>query len=142
MLVFLNLGFSFTIHQSKKEPPEVFFKKSVFKNFANVTGKQLCWSLFLIKLTPVNLLKRGSNTGVFLWTLRIFKYSFFYRTPLVAASADTWKIVVLQKIKLSKKRVKQHMRKKKNDSRSVMTLTQVSEKNLSNLLKGKCVVIM
>ena len=34
------------------------------------------------------------------------------------------------------------MRKKKNDSRSVMALTQVSEKNLSNLLKGKCVVIM
>ena len=29
------------------------------------------------------------------------------------------------------------MRKKKNDSRSVMTLTQVSERNLSNLFKRK-----
>ena len=41
----------------QKQPPEVFFKKGVLKNFANLTGKHLCWSLFLIKLqarrTPI-----------------------------------------------------------------------------------------
>ena len=53
----------------QKQQPEVFFKKSVLKNFANFRGKQLCFSLFLIKLEafgPAVLLKRDSNTGVFL----------------------------------------------------------------------------
>ena len=41
--------------------------------------KHLCWSHFLIKLQalrPATLLKRGSNTGVSLWKLRIFKTAF------------------------------------------------------------------
>ena len=53
----------------------VFYKKAALKNLAIFTGKQLCWSLFLIKLqafNPASLLKRGSKTGFFLWILRIF----------------------------------------------------------------------
>ena len=42
-------------------------KKAVLKNFAIFSGKQLCWGLFLI-------LKRDSNTGVFLCILQIFIY--------------------------------------------------------------------
>ena len=34
----------------KKQPLEVFYKKSVYKNFATFTGKHKCRSLFLIKL--------------------------------------------------------------------------------------------
>ena len=35
----------------QKQPPEVFFKKNVFrKSFDNFTGKHLRWNLFLIKL--------------------------------------------------------------------------------------------
>ena len=35
----------------QKQPPEVFCKKKGFlKNFADFTGKHLCWSLFLITL--------------------------------------------------------------------------------------------
>ena len=40
-----------------------------------LTGKQLCWSLFSIKLQalgPATLLKTDSNTGVFLCILQIF----------------------------------------------------------------------
>ena len=40
-----------------------------------ITGKNLCWSLFLIKaqaFMPAILLKTDSNTGVFLWILRTF----------------------------------------------------------------------
>ena len=33
-----------------KQPREVFFKKGVLKNFANFTGKHLCWSLFFNKV--------------------------------------------------------------------------------------------
>ena len=78
-------------------------KKGVLKNFANVTGKNLCWSLFLIKLqfwrpaillkkTPTqvvsceicklfknNYLKRDFNVGVFLWILWIIQEHLFCR---------------------------------------------------------------
>ena len=36
-------------------------KKGALKNFANFTGKQLCWDLSLIKLGPATLLKRDSK---------------------------------------------------------------------------------
>ena len=45
------------------------FKIGALKNYAIFTGKQLCWSLFLIKLQafmPGTLLKRDPNTSVFL----------------------------------------------------------------------------
>ena len=67
---------------------KIIFKTGTLKNFAIFTGKQLCWSLFLIKLRPwrpATLLKRDSNTGVFLWILRPFQKHFFYRTPLQLA---------------------------------------------------------
>ena len=38
---------------------QIFFKKGVIKNFVNFTGKNLRWSLFLIKF------KSYSNTDVF-----------------------------------------------------------------------------
>ena len=53
------------IGSGRKQPP-VFNNKSCFKNFAIFTGKCICWSLFLIKNFKATLLKRGSNTGVFL----------------------------------------------------------------------------
>ena len=60
----------------KKQPSEVFCKKDVRKNFANFTGKHLCWSFLIIKLQvfmPATLLKRDSNTGIFLlWNLQNF----------------------------------------------------------------------
>ena len=68
---------------------QMFLKIGVFKNFTIFTGTQLCWSLFLIKLLgfrPATLFKRDSQTGVFLCAqCENFKYTFFYRTPLVAA---------------------------------------------------------
>ena len=47
----------------------------------------MCWRLFLKAWRSETLLKKDSNTGAFLWNLEIFKSNFFYRTPLVAASA-------------------------------------------------------
>ena len=49
--------------KAQRHPPEVFYKKAVFK------GKHLCWSLFLIKLQvfrPKLETPRDSNIGVFL----------------------------------------------------------------------------
>ena len=62
--------------------------KKVLKNFAIFTGKQLCWSLFLIKLQawrPATLFKIDSNTGVFLRILRIFIY---FEKHLRTAASD------------------------------------------------------
>ena len=42
---------------------QMFLKIGVFKNFTIFTGKQLCWSLFLIKLLgfrPATSFKRDS----------------------------------------------------------------------------------
>ena len=47
-------------------------KKVVLKNVAIFIGKHLSWSLFLIKLQairPETLLKRDSNTVIFMWIL-------------------------------------------------------------------------
>ena len=68
----------------------VLLKKGVFKDLVNFTGKHLCWSLFLIKLqawTPATLLKRDSNTGVFLWSLLHFQEQLFWRTQLLTAAS-------------------------------------------------------
>ena len=49
--------------------PEVFCKKGVPRKFAKFTGKHLCQSLFFNKVAgirPATLLKRESDTGVFL----------------------------------------------------------------------------
>ena len=67
----------------------MFFELSRIKNFAIFTGKHLCSGLFLIKLQafrPATFLKRDSNTGVSCGYCEIFKNSFFYRKPVVAAS--------------------------------------------------------
>ena len=65
-------------------------KKVVLKIFGNFAGKRLCWSLFLMKLQgwwPAILLKRDSNTGVFLWNLRNSSEHLLRRTP---ANGCSW----------------------------------------------------
>ena len=54
----------------------------VLQNFAMLTGKDLCWSLFLIKLQafrPATLLKRDSDIGVYsvYSALDIFENTYF-----------------------------------------------------------------
>ena len=47
---------------SQKQPPEVFHKKGLVRNFAKFTGKHLCQRLFFNKVTglrPVTLLKKS-----------------------------------------------------------------------------------
>ena len=89
---------------NQKLPRKVFYKKAVLKNFATVTGKHLCWSLFLIKLQIFRLdSKKDSNTGVLLWICKIFKNSFFeehlmkrsllhhkYREKLIHSKTNIW----------------------------------------------------
>ena len=74
---FLNNYFSkqlfFITTTYKNSHQRCFVKKAVLKNFATSTGKHLCWSLFLIMLqafSAATLLKRDSNTVIFLWLLR------------------------------------------------------------------------
>ena len=58
--------------------------KKFLKNFAIFIRKHLCWSCFLIKLQAsrhATLLKRDSNTGVYLWILQTL------RTPI---SKNIW----------------------------------------------------
>ena len=52
----------------QKQPPEVFYKKTILKNFAKLTGKHLCWSFFLSKETPT----QGYSCALFETFRRIF----------------------------------------------------------------------
>ena len=63
----------------------LFFKIGVLKNFANFTGEHLCWSLFLTKFFTDVI--KNTPTQVFSCEIsKIFKITFFHRTPPVAAS--------------------------------------------------------
>ena len=73
-------SFTYTVKKElmsyfQKLPSMCSVKISALKNFANFTWKHLCWSFFLIKLQAfkaATLLKKDSNTDVFLWTLQNF----------------------------------------------------------------------
>ena len=67
--------FTFVVTLFRSSHRRCFIKKAVLKNFAIFTWKHLCLSLCLIKLHPfrsVTLLKRNSNSCVFLCLLRNF----------------------------------------------------------------------
>ena len=74
----------------------MFFKIDVLKNFANFTGEHLYWGLFSIKLQafrPATLLKRDSNTVVFLWNLRNFSEHLHWlllNIKIISASFNWW----------------------------------------------------
>ena len=57
-------------------------KIAVLKNFTIFTAKHLCWSLFLIKLQALTLLKRNSNTDVFLRILQNYWITSFLQSSL------------------------------------------------------------
>ena len=72
-------------------------KTAILKNFAIFTGKHLCRSLFLTKVQAwksAALLKRDSNTGVFLWILRIFKNTYIEKHLRTTTSGVTRKMLL------------------------------------------------
>ena len=67
----------------------MLFKLGVLKNFAIFAGEHLCWNLFLTNLQglrPANLLKRNSKLVLSGEIREIFKNTYFYGTPPLAAS--------------------------------------------------------
>ena len=79
---------------SKKQPPEMFYKKGVLKNFTKFTGKQLCQILFLIKLQGFikkETLEQVLSCGI----CKIFENPFFTEQLRKTASAFFRSINVL-----------------------------------------------
>ena len=68
--------------EAQKQLPELPHKKALksFINFSKFIGKHLCRSLFFNKIA--GLIKKETDTSVFLWILRNFSENLFYRTPL------------------------------------------------------------
>ena len=68
--------------------PEVFCNKGVVRNFAKFTGKHLRQSLFFNKVCFfINFIKKETLAQSFSCEIcEISKNTFYYRTPLVAAS--------------------------------------------------------
>ena len=63
------------IYDNRSSRPKVFCKKDVLKNFEIFTRKQLCWSLFLIKLKFCEILRTPSLKNIFLF---FFSISLFF----------------------------------------------------------------
>ena len=57
------------VYFAQKQPPKVFYKKVIFKNFAIFTQKTSVLESFLIQLQAWRPVKRGFNAGVFQWIL-------------------------------------------------------------------------
>ena len=80
----------YILHKQNSSLLEVFYEKAVLKNFAKFIGKHLCHSLFFNKVEACNFIKKETLAKVFCCGFcEIFKNIFFYRTPLVAASAKS-----------------------------------------------------
>ena len=80
-----------SLKSTQKQPPEMFYKKAALKNFVIFTGKNLCWSHFLIKLQasrPETLLKKDSNTVFSCEYCEIFKSTCFEEHLPPAASVN------------------------------------------------------
>ena len=84
---FVHVGKRSSLHKrknSKKQPfaAQMFLKIGVLKHLTIFTRKHLC--LFLIKLQlwrSAFLLKKKTNSGIFLWILQNHQEQSFYRTP-------------------------------------------------------------
>ena len=77
----------------QKQPPEVFYKKGVLRNFIKFTGKHLRQSLFLNKkaseLRPAFVFKKNALAQVFSCEFcEISKNTFFTEHLWTTASAD------------------------------------------------------
>ena len=69
--------------------PDVFCEKNVLRNFTKFTGKHLCQSLFFNKVadSACNFIKKETLAQAFSYEFcEVSKNTFFYRTPLLAAS--------------------------------------------------------
>ena len=76
------------LKQSKSSHLKMFFKRVSRKNFTMFTGKRMCWGLFAINLwafKSATFLKRDYNTGFSCGYCELFKCSFFYNAPPMAA---------------------------------------------------------
>ena len=78
----------------QKQPPELFCKKAVVRKCAKVTGKDLCQSLFLIKLQASgNFIKKETLAKVFSCEfVEIYKTTFlteYLRWLLLAFRVNT-----------------------------------------------------
>ena len=58
----------------QKQPPEVFYKKGVLKNFAKFTEKYLGWNLFFNKVTGLGL--KVSSKFLYIWQLNLTNIPF------------------------------------------------------------------
>ena len=77
-----NRKFHIRCNKVQSSRSQMSYKIGVLKNFAIFTGRNLCWSVGLLACKfetllkrawkSETLLKRDSNTGVFLWILQNF----------------------------------------------------------------------
>ena len=74
-LIWNNLGFGRSpVAYLQKQPPGVFIGKGVLRNFAKLTGKHLCQSLFFNKVAGLREISKNTFSTEHLWkTASLFR---------------------------------------------------------------------
>ena len=89
----VNTGWVMNLITEKQSRPKVFCKEGVLINFVKFTGKHLCQSFFFNKVAGwgLQIYLKGTLAHVFSCEFcEIYKNTFSYRKPLVAASAHKY----------------------------------------------------
>ena len=88
-----------TGYKNQKQPPEVFYKKSVLDNFEKFTGNTSARASFLINLQACIFIKRtGSGTGVcklFLVNFAKFQITSFFFTESIRETGSAEEVTLL-----------------------------------------------
>ena len=136
------------IKHFRSSRPEVFCKKGALNNFAKLTGKHLCQSLFFNNVAGLRhrlMYLSGCicicENFISECICEILKNTYFYRTPLVAVSGILLKYQCQKKFqvlhyakyfKFITKYERSHMQKRKlknTNKRAIKTILRLQEKN-------------
>ena len=86
------------VYKKQKQPPDVFFKEGVLRNFAKFARKHLCQSLFFNKDAGLqlvcNFIKKETLAQVLSCEFcEISKNTFFKQHPWATASDNSYSLV-------------------------------------------------
>ena len=83
----------------QKQPPVVFLKKGVLKNFPKLTGKHQCQSLFFNRTLNIYFIKKGPWHRCFL-----VNFAKLLRTPFLQNTSGQLLTIIAEKIISNKNR--------------------------------------
>ena len=80
LLVTIAYHSYYSISAIQKQPPDVFYKKNVLKNFVKFTGKHMYWDLFFDKVACCSIIEKRLQHNCFTVKFEKFLRNLMYGT--------------------------------------------------------------